>query len=80
MGNTSTPLGLREYLREDIAKLTRSRNKPSSMLGTLMTNRGLQSILLYRLSHALWKGRIPILPLLFTRIAQILYGIDISVV
>jgi len=48
------------------------------MFGTLLTNRGLQSILLYRLSHALWERHVPILPLLFTRVAQILYGIDIA--
>ena len=72
------PPGVRECLRRDVAKLTRSRSKPGSMIGTLLTNRGLQSILLYRLSHALWQRRIPLLPLLFTRIAQILYGIDIA--
>lgn len=70
--------GIRECLRSDTAKLTRSRNKTSIILGTLMTNRGLQSILLYRFSHALWRRRVPVLPLVFTRIAQILYGIDIS--
>jgi len=71
-------LSMYQCLRADAAKLTRSRNKRSSMLGTLMTNRGLQSILLYRLSHVLWMRRVPILPLLLTRAAQILYGIDIS--
>ncbi len=70
--------GLLASLRQDAAKLKRSRNKPGSMIGVLLTNRGMQCLLLYRLSHALWKRRVPIAPLLLTRIAQILYAVDIA--
>ena len=44
----------------------------------LLSNRGIHCLLFYRLSHLLYKYRIPLLPLIFTRIIQIIYGVDID--
>lgn len=43
-----------------------------------ISNRGFHALLIYRISHFLWKKKIPLIPLLFTRIIQILYAIDID--
>ncbi|HEY2581092.1 MAG TPA: serine acetyltransferase [Mucilaginibacter sp.] len=41
-------------------------------------NRGFHALLFYRLANKLYKWNIPILPLIFTRIIQIFYSIDID--
>ena len=41
-------------------------------------NRGFHSLLFYRISNKLYKWKIPILPLIFTRTVQILYAVDID--
>src|SRR3954470_10127129 len=41
-------------------------------------NRGFHAILFYRISNKFYKWKIPVLPLILTRIIQILYAIDID--
>src|SRR6202051_2470125 len=41
-------------------------------------NRGFHALLFYRISNILYKYKIPLLPLILTRIIQILYSIDID--
>lgn len=43
-----------------------------------LTNRGFHALLFYRISNKLWKMKIPLLPLILTRIIQIIYAIDID--
>lgn len=49
-----------------------------SYLMSVMSNRGFHALLFYRISHFLYNYKIPLLPLIFTRIIQIIYGIDID--
>lgn len=44
----------------------------------IVSNRGFHSLLFYRMANALYKKRIPILPLILTRLIQILYAIDLD--
>ena len=50
----------------------------ASYLMALISNRGIHSLLFYRLAHFLYKYKIPLLPLILTRIIQIVYSIDID--
>jgi len=49
-----------------------------SYITSVLSNRGFHALLFYRISHFLYKVKIPILPLIFTRIIQIIYCIDID--
>jgi len=49
-----------------------------SNLMALLANRGIHALINYRLSHYLFIKGIPILPLILTRIIQIIYAIDID--
>lgn len=42
------------------------------------TNRGFHALFCYRISHKLYKFRIPLVPLIITRLVQIIYAIDID--
>lgn len=44
----------------------------------IIANRGFHALFFYRLSNWLYRIKIPLLPLIFTRIIQILYAIDID--
>ncbi len=44
----------------------------------IIFNRGFHALLFYRIAHKLYKWKIPLLPLIFTRIIQIAYAIDID--
>ena len=50
----------------------------NSYIMALLSNRGIHCLLFYRLSHFLYMYRIPLLPLILTRIIQIVYGVDID--
>ncbi len=65
-------------IKRDIERVVRCNPGPARSLIVVLTNRGFQAVLLYRISRALWKHRVPILPLIFTRLAQHLFAIDIS--
>jgi len=45
---------------------------------SVISNRGFHALLFYRVAHFLYNCKIPLLPLIFTRIIQIIYGIDID--
>ena len=75
--HTTTP-SLFQSFRRDVARLIR---RPPSRLQTVrlvLTNRGLQAMLLYRLSRCLWQKRVPLVPLVLTRLAQTLFAVDIA--
>ncbi len=42
-----------------------------------LNNRGLHALAVYRISHELWRRKVPLVGSLLTRVIQILYGIDI---
>lgn len=59
----------------------RTRRGKSGLLGNivcLVTNRGLQAMLYYRIANSCQKRCIPLLPFLLTRRIQTKYGIDIA--
>lgn len=59
--------------------LTRySEKNKSSKIKVCITSRGFHSCIIYRVSNILYKKNIPIVPMLLTRIIQILYSIDID--
>jgi serine O-acetyltransferase len=70
--------GLFACLRQDAKRLLHGRDSRLQAIRVMLTNRGMQAILLYRLANVCWKNRIPLLPLLFSRIAQTFLAIDIS--
>jgi serine O-acetyltransferase len=72
------PPGLCACLKRDAECLLRGHSGRLKTLRVILTNRGMQAILLYRLAHAFWKHGIPVFPMLFSRIAQLLCAIDIS--
>lgn len=41
-------------------------------------NRGFHALLMYRLSNLLYRWKIPLFPMIFTRLIQIIYAIDID--
>lgn len=43
-----------------------------------VSNRGFHSLAVYRISHLLYKFKIPLLPLIFSRLIQVLYAVDID--
>jgi serine O-acetyltransferase len=70
--------GVFEGLRADIRLLRRGHPSRLKAVAVILTNRGLQALMLYRISHALWKRRIPLLPLILTRLAQHAFALDIA--
>lgn len=44
----------------------------------VLTNRGFHALLIYRIANKLFKYRVPLIPLILTRMIQILYAIDID--
>jgi serine O-acetyltransferase len=47
-------------------------------LKVVLTNRGFHALLFYRISNWMYRRKIPIIPLILTRIIQVLYSIDID--
>ena len=72
------PPALLASLRADARFLTRAQPSRMKKWVTAVLNRGMQALVLYRVSHALWRRRIPVLPLLLTRLCQHLYAVDIA--
>lgn len=62
--------GLFSAIRMDIACVE------VSWVQCVLSNRGFHALLVYRLSNWLYKRRIPLVPMILTRIIQILYAID----
>lgn len=61
---------------EDI-KVLEKRYSVSKIM-VILSNTGSHSLLFYRIANFLFKNKIPLLPLVFTRFIQIIYGIDID--
>jgi serine O-acetyltransferase len=72
------PIGILPALRRDLVRLARGQSSRQNKIRLILTNRGFQAVLLYRLSRALWQKHIPLLPLILTRMAQMLFAVDIS--
>jgi serine O-acetyltransferase len=72
------PVGILPALRRDVTRLARGQSSRQNKIRLILTNRGFQAVLLYRLSRALWRRHIPLLPLILTRMAQMLFAVDIS--
>ena len=45
---------------------------------SIFFNRGFHALLFYRFAHKFYNWKVPVLPLIFTRIIQITYAIDID--
>lgn len=45
---------------------------------SIFFNRGFRALLFYRIAHRFYQLKVPLLPLIFSRIIQILYSIDID--
>ena len=62
-------------LKADIRLLCRGERSRLKRVVKALTNRGAQAVFLYRLSHASWRARVPLFPMLLTRIAQHLFAV-----
>ncbi len=49
-----------------------------SFLMSILSNRGFHSLLFYRMAHWFYRLKVPLMPLILTRIIQIFYAIDID--
>jgi len=70
--------GMFKCLKQDIRCLVRGHPSRGKSLLVILTNRGFQSIFLYRFAHAAWKARVPLIPMICSRLAQHLFAVDIS--
>lgn len=74
-----TDLGVWRLLRADLRYLLRNKSKSRLRVWAVaLTNRGFHALTLYRFAHALTKRKIPLLPLILTRVSQTLFGVDID--
>jgi serine O-acetyltransferase len=71
--------GLLECYRADAARLMQGKTSRGQRMGALLFNRGLQALLFYRISRALKQKRIPLIPLILTRMAQTLFAVDLAI-
>jgi len=67
---------LLKNIKNDLLALKHKYNISFSY--AIMANRGFHALLFYRIANFLYKKKIPLLPLIFTRIIQIFYSIDID--
>ena len=67
----------RACVKADLSRLNHRGGKLKKVVLAL-TNRGFHALLLYRLAHACVRAHVPLLPLIFTRFAQTLFGVDIA--
>ena len=70
--------GLLACLRADARFLCRNETSRAKALVIALLNRGMQAMVVYRVSAWLWKKRVPALPLLLTRFSQMFYAVDIA--
>lgn len=47
-------------------------------IAVALANKGFHALLIYRISHFLWQHHIPAIPMILTRVIQLLDGIDID--
>ena len=72
-------VGLGVRLRSDLDLLVRNDKSNVRQIAAILTNRGFHALFLHRLGHSLWKARVPLLPLILSRLAQHLFAVDIDV-
>lgn len=63
-------------IRADLRFLCATYHVSPSM--ALVSSRGFHALAVYRISHTLHRLKVPIVPLILTRLIQVLYGIDID--
>ena len=74
-----TDLGVWRLLRADLRYLGRKKSRNRlRVCAVALTNRGFHALVLHRLAHALTKRKIPLLPLILSRVSQTLFGVDID--
>jgi serine O-acetyltransferase len=76
--NQGPARGLFKSVFCDAKRLSRGQSSKTRAALKMLTNRGFKAVLCYRLSHAMWEKRVPILPGAVTRLAQFLYSVDID--
>jgi len=64
-------------IKEDIKAVFERDPAATSVIEVIFTYSGFHAILIHRLSHWLWKKRVPFLPRLLSQIARFLTGIEI---
>jgi serine O-acetyltransferase len=67
-----------QLVRGDAARLFQGKPSRGQRLLALTFNRGFHALILHRMSHGAWKCRIPIVPMILTRLAQFLFAVDIA--
>lgn len=67
-----------DCIRADIRRLLQGKSSRAQRLLAIVFNRGFHALVLYRISHAAWMRRIPIVPLVLTRLSQHLFAVDIA--
>lgn len=65
------------YLNNTLKRYCK-RNSLKEKIRVILTNRGFQSVMVYRISNLLYKKKLGFISMILTRIIQILYSIDID--
>ncbi|ERT66126.1 bacterial transferase hexapeptide repeat protein [Cetobacterium somerae ATCC BAA-474] len=65
------------YLNNTLKRYCK-RNSLKEKVRVILTNRGFQSVMIYRVSNLLYKKKLGFISMILTRIIQILYSIDID--
>lgn len=65
-------------LREDVRMITRHHRGFMKRAAVALFSRGMQAVLLYRLSHVLRAKGVPALPFILARLSHHLYAVDIA--
>lgn len=71
--------GFGECVRGDLARLMQGKSSRKQRVLAILANRGFHAMLCYRVSHALSRAGIPLIPLIITRLAQFLFAVDIAI-
>lgn len=66
-----------EAVRRDLAAVFERDPAATGILEVLLLYSGFHAILLHRMSHGLWRMRVPILPRLFSQLGRFLTGVEI---
>lgn len=70
-------MGLLQEIRNDIAVVFERDPAASSVLEVLLAYPGFHARQVHRLAHALWRGRVPVLPRVISHLGRFLTGIEI---
>lgn len=64
-------------IKEDLKAAAERDPAARSLVEIVLTYAGVHALFLHRISHALWKARLPVLPRLISHIARFMTGIEI---